>query len=212
MTLMIFRILMTFLKMTKLDQFYWENRYAQGNTGWDIGYPSIPLSEYIDQLQDKSIKILIPGAGNGYEPIYLYKHGFSNINVLDLAKKPLKHIKNQIPEFPQERLIKTDFFEHIGKYDLILEQTFFCALPPEMRTAYAKKMHSILNPEGKIAGVLFDFPLTEKGPPFGGSLNEYRELFTPLFNIRKLEPCYNSIKPRAGSELFFIFEKLNTKL
>tara|TARA_B100000949_G_C14124433_1_gene383974 strand:+ start:180 stop:776 length:597 start_codon:yes stop_codon:yes gene_type:complete len=197
--------------MTKLDQSYWEERYSQGNTGWDIGHPSPPLVQYIDQIKDKSISILIPGAGKGYEAIYLYQNGFFNINVVDLAQNPLKHIKNRLPHFPQEQLIQTDFFEHTGKYDLIFEQTFFCALSPAKRPAYAKKMHELLKPDGKIAGVLFNFALSEKGPPFGGSLNEYKELFTPLFNIRKLEPCYNSIKPRAGSELFFIFEKLNTK-
>ena len=50
---------------------YWINRYKEERTGWDIGYPSTPLKEYIDQLQDKNLRILIPGAGNGYEAEYL---------------------------------------------------------------------------------------------------------------------------------------------
>ena len=48
----------------KEEQSYWTKRYQEESTGWDIGYPSTPLKEYIDQLEDKSISILIPGAGN----------------------------------------------------------------------------------------------------------------------------------------------------
>ena len=29
---------------------YWENRYNNNETGWDIGYLSTPLKDYIDQL------------------------------------------------------------------------------------------------------------------------------------------------------------------
>jgi len=55
---------------------YWENRYQNQQTGWDIGEISSPLKAYIDQLEDKSIKILIPGAGNAYEAEYLFLNGF----------------------------------------------------------------------------------------------------------------------------------------
>ena len=93
------------------------------------------------------------------------------------------------------------------KYDLIIEQTFFCALNPSLRDKYVEKMHELLNPKGKLIGLLFQFPLTEEGPPFGGSENEYIKLFSNNFKIRTLETAYNSIKPREGRELFFIFEK-----
>ncbi|MDX1334071.1 MAG: SAM-dependent methyltransferase, partial [Robiginitalea sp.] len=102
----------------------------------------------------------------------------------------------------------TDFFEfNEGPFDLVLEHTFFCALPPDLRPQYAEKMAGLLKKGGKLAGLLFDFPLTEEGPPFGGSREEYLRLFEPFFEIRILEEARNSIPPRAGRELFFIFEK-----
>ena len=76
-----------------------------------------------------------------------------------------------------------------------------------LRIDYVKKMHYLLKPKGKIIGLLFDFQLTEVGPPFGGTLDEYKNLFKSQFEIKVLEKAYNSIKPRLGSELFFIFEK-----
>jgi methyl halide transferase len=62
-----------------MDNNYWNTRYLEEQTGWDIGYPSTPLKEYIDQLTNKSIRILIPGCGNGYEGEYLHQNGFTNV-------------------------------------------------------------------------------------------------------------------------------------
>ncbi len=191
----------------KLNSNYWEERYSNQETGWDVGKITTPLKEYIDQIEDKSIKILIPGAGNSYEFEYLINNGFENVYVLDFAQSPLDNIKKRIPNCNTNQLIKSDFFEHIGNYDLIIEQTFFCALEPSLRKDYVQKMKSLLTPKGKIVGLLFQFPLTEVGPPFGGSKAEYISLFEYDFEIKTLETANNSIKPRQENELFFIFNK-----
>lgn len=199
------------MKKNKFDQKYWENKYINNKTGWDIGYASTPIINYINQIEDKNIAILIPGAGNAHEAEYLHLKGFKNITVLDIAEQPLRNIKDRISSFPEEQLIQGDFFDHQKKYDLIIEQTFFCALDPALRNAYATKMEGLLKNKGKLIGLLFNFPLTEEGPPFGGSLNEYKNTFAEMFHIKTLEPCYNSIKPREKRELFIIFEKKNKK-
>lgn len=185
---------------------YWEERYQNNDTGWDIGSVSTPLKEYIDQLTNKNSRILLPGAGNGYEFDYLISKGFTNVFVVDIAILPLNTIAKRNPAFTS-KLLHQDFFTLNEKYDLVLEQTFFCAIPPEMRADYATKMSEILNPKGKIAGLLFDFPLTEEGPPYGGSKEEYLSLFSEQFMIKTIKKAYNSIKPRQNKELFFIFEK-----
>jgi len=194
-------------KTSKLNSSYWEDKYDSNSTGWDIGHLSPPIKEYIDQLKNKDIVILIPGAGNSYEAEYLYNNGFRNISVLDYVKQPLENLKKRIPDFPDSKLYQENFFEHHKKYDLIIEQTFFCALDPVLRNKYVEKMSNLLNDNGKIAGLLFDFPLTEVGPPYGGSIDEYKNTFNDDFEIKTLERCYNSLKPRLGTELFIIFEK-----
>lgn len=191
----------------ELNKTFWETKYAQQDTGWDTGGITEPLKTYIDGLKNKNLSILIPGAGNSYEAEYLFKNGFKNVEVIDLASQPLINLKTREPNFPEESLIQGDFFELNNTYDLILEQTFFCALNPVLRPAYAKKMSELLNPQGKLVGVLFDFALSENGPPFGGSKEEYLSYFEPYFTIKKLEKSYNSIKPRMGNELFIIFDK-----
>ena len=191
----------------KLNSKYWEERYQKGEDKWNVGEISSPIKEYIDQITDKKVKILIPGAGNGYEFEYLIKNGFENSFVVDYATTPLENIKKRIPNLNENQIINSDFFELEGKFDLIIEQTFFCALNPELREDYVRKMKSILNPKGKIAGLLFQFPLTAEGPPFGGSKEEYITLFQKDFNIITMEMAYNSIASRKNKELFVIFEK-----
>ena len=84
--------------MALLDEQYWTERYQKGNIGWDIGYPSTPIKEYVDQLEDKSVKILIPGVGNAYEAEYLWKMGFENITIIDLSVLPLQKFSKRMPD------------------------------------------------------------------------------------------------------------------
>lgn len=188
--------------MNKLDANYWQGRYADGQTGWDLGEPSAPLKEYIDHLTDLNLYILIPGAGNSYEAEYLFHKGFKNIYIVDFATAPLQHFAERVPEFPENQLIQNDFFELTGQYDLILEQTFFCAINPALRNDYVVQMHRLLKPNGILAGLLFDCEMDKEGPPFGGSKAEYEKYFSPFFELKHFESAKNSISPRAGRELF----------
>ncbi|HEV9038085.1 MAG TPA: hypothetical protein VGQ51_15730 [Puia sp.] len=115
----------------------------------------------------------------------------------------------------------------MGKVSPPLQAYFdqLCAIDPARRPDYIEQAHRLLKPGGKIAGLLFDRELRRSvvprsssfvpfaslgnpgGPPFGGHRDEYERLFTRYFNLRTLAPCYNSIPPRAGTELFFIAEK-----
>lgn len=99
------------------------------------------------------------------------------------------------------------FFKLENRFDLILEQTFFCALDPKLRRDYVNQMANLLTPEGRLIGLLFNIPLNTDHPPFGGNEEEYRKLFSSIFEIEIMETAYNSIPPRAGNELFIKLKK-----
>ncbi|EGV43346.2 methyltransferase domain-containing protein [Bizionia argentinensis JUB59] len=186
-----------------LSESFWDGRYQNKDTGWDLGEISSPLKDYFDQLEDTSLKILIPGAGNSYEAEYLFKNGFQNVFIADLSQTALDNFKARVPSFPSENLLHTNVFDMSSKtFDLIIEQTFFCALNPELRSGYAKKIHSLLKPQGKLVGVMFDAALNTDKPPFGGSKAEYITYFKLYFNMAIFEPSYNSMESRKDSELF----------
>ena len=186
---------------------FWDNRYQSNDIGWDLGTISPPLKAYFDQLTNLDLKILIPGGGNSYEAEYLFDKGFKNVYVVDLSQTALDNLKNRVPDFPSSNLILNNFFDLDQTFDLIIEQTFFCAINPSLRANYAKKASDILNVNGKVAGLLFDAVLNTTHPPFGGRKKEYLDYFTPYFDIKIMDTSYNSIKPRAGRELFFIIQK-----
>ena len=185
-----------------LNKNFWDLRYQNNEIGWDIGYISTPLKKYIDQLTDKNIKILIPGGGNSYEAEYLHNLDFKNVFVLDISPTALTNLKNRVPDFPKNHLINIDFFKLNNSFDLILEQTFFCALTPKIRDNYVLKMNQLLRPNGKLVGLLFNIPLNKDRPPFGGTKKEYLSYFKTYFKIEIMELSYNSISERTNNELF----------
>ncbi len=191
-----------------LDNEYWSNRYLKKETGWDMGKVSPPLKAYFDQLSDKNISILIPGCGNAYEAAYLLQNGFTNITLIDISSIPVNVLKEKFASYAGNELdiICGDFFELNQQFDLIIEQTFFCAIDPILRQQYAEKMWKLLKVGGKLVGVYFNTTF-EAGPPFSGSKEEYEELFSEKFEVKVLTECYNSISPRSGKEVFIILVK-----
>ncbi|HSC52726.1 MAG TPA: methyltransferase domain-containing protein [Phnomibacter sp.] len=190
--------------MNELNDEYWSQRYLQHTDAWDLGEPSPPLKAYIDQLTDKNLRILIPGCGNAYEAQYLLHKGFKNITLVDISEVLVAKLQQQLSG-TSIQIIHTDFFRFHQQQDLILEQTFFCALDPSLRKSYAQHVLSLLAPQGTLAGLLFD-AVFESSPPFGGSKAEYQQLFSPLFHIKTMETCSNSVEARQNRELFFILK------
>lgn len=187
-----------------MDSQYWNDRYLNNETGWDMGQVSPPLKAYIDQLGNKQLRVLIPGGGNSYEADYLHQQGFTDVTVLDIAPVVAERLRQRFAG-SGVKVVEGDFFAHTGQYDVVLEQTFFCALDPALRRQYVAHMHALIAPGGRLAGVLFNRQFPQEGPPFGGDVQEYREIFSPYFDLHTLATCYNSHPARQGKEVFINF-------
>ena len=170
-----------------------------------------PLRAYFDQLDlAPQPRILIPGAGRAYEAEYLHQLGFRQVFVADLAPDPLQALAARVPDFPAAHLLLADFFAlpNVPPYDLIVEQTFFCALDPALRPAYAQQCARLLRPGGTLMGLLFDTDFgSVQEPPFGGTKEEYRAYFAPYFDFHHFQTATNSLRPRQGRELFICLKK-----
>ena len=185
-----------------MDKSFWESRWQDKNTGWDIGYANPAICNFMEQYGDKDAAILIAGCGNAYEAEFLIKNGFTNITLIDIAETAVKNLQEKFKAEKFIRILCEDYFEHNDIYDVVIEQTFFCAINPSQRAEYAKKAHSLLNENGILTGVLFNREFEKAGPPFGGSREEYVEYFKPYFDFEIFETCSSSIPARQGSELF----------
>jgi SAM-dependent methyltransferase len=136
----------------------------------------------------------------------LLNAGFADVTCIDISPLLCDRLRASYADAGL-RVLCGDFFAHTATYDLIVEQTFFCALNPSLRNHYAAHMHRLLKPGGKLAGLLFSCVFEKEGPPFGGSAEEYKVCFEPYFEFKVFEPCYNSIPQRAGNELFVVLNK-----
>lgn len=190
-----------------LDANFWNERWKNQETGWDIGYPSPAITRFFKNVDDKNTRILIPGCGNAYEAEFLLNQGFKNITILDIAPKAVERLQDKFKNQSEIKIVCDDFFKHNGQYDIIIEQTFFCAILPSLRADYAKKTSELLAENGEIVGLLFNKEFPNQEPPFGGTKEEYISTFKMDFEIFYMEDCKYSIPERQGNELFFQLKK-----
>jgi methyl halide transferase len=186
---------------TVLDDAYWSNRYTIGTASWDLKAVSPPLKAYFDQLTNKNSSILIAGCGQAHEAAYLLSLGFKNITLVDVSEVLVSQLQQTFKN-TNVKIYHKNIFEFTGQFDFIFEQTLFCAIEPKLRATYVNTMYNLLKPTGKLVGVLFGVHFEKAGPPFGGTLPDYQQIFSPKFNFKTFAPCYNSITPRQGTELF----------
>jgi len=145
----------------------WEDLYQQGDTGWDRGEMSPALTHWLESGLNKEQRILIPGCGRGYEVIELARLGF-DVTALDIAPSAIESLKNSLKqEGLHATLICGDLFDYqtTTPFDAVYEQTCLCALPLELRSAYASHIKAWLKPQGSF---YFSMMQTgeKEGPPF----------------------------------------------
>lgn len=156
----------------------WEDRYQQGQTGWDRGEVSPNLVFWIEQEQLKPCRILVPGCGHGHEVIALAEKGF-DVVAIDIAPTAIRSLKKTLKTKRLEaELIQTDFFawESEKPFDAIYEQTSLCALPPDEWRNYEKCLYHWLKPKGKLFAHFMQTG-QESGPPFHCDISAMVDLF-----------------------------------
>ncbi|PPS39844.1 methyltransferase domain-containing protein [Chroococcidiopsis sp. TS-821] len=184
---------------------YWEQRYREGTTRWDLGQAA---PAFISLLQSHSLlpgKAAVLGSGRGYDAIAFAQYGFDVIG-FDFAPAAIaeataiaqtngcsaKFLKRNIFDLPNE------FFQY---FHYVIEHTCFCAINPQQRQEYVKVVKEILQPRGELIAIFFTHS-RPGGPPFGVSPEEIEQYFEADFEILKLQPIANSVPARQGEEHF----------
>ncbi|MHB1286323.1 MAG: methyltransferase domain-containing protein [Leptospirales bacterium] len=188
------------------DRSFWNQRYLDKNTGWDLGQAAPPFVHLVDSGQlIIGAKVLIPGAGRSHEGIYLARTGF-DVTCVDFAPAAVQEARESAHLAKVEmKVLEADFFDlnpilH-GQFDYLIEHTCFCAIDPDMRTSYVEKAYQMLRPGGMLVG-LFYAHNREGGPPWKTTEEEVRSLFEKRFDLVELALSDYSIDSRKGEELF----------
>jgi cyclopropane fatty-acyl-phospholipid synthase-like methyltransferase len=189
----------------------WQRHYDEGDLGWDLGQVAPPFIKLFESKIILPGKTLIPGCGRGHEVIYLAENGFE-VTAVDYSPGAVNHLKSTV----QERNLKCevlhlDFFgidsSHNGVYDLLIEQTFFCAISPEQRSSYVSTVARALKKGGMLAGLFYNTGEEEGGPPFNTTREDIKKYFSDSFEIRQLSKTEDSAEQRKNKEWLAILIK-----
>ncbi|KAM5357900.1 hypothetical protein ACJZ2D_015803 [Fusarium nematophilum] len=143
---------------------------------------------------------LVPGCGRGHDVLLLSSWGY-DVWGLDYStaaeEEAVKNQKQAEAEGLYEAVegldkgkihwVTGDFFSQDwaknvgteeGKFDLIYDYTFLCALPRDARPQWAKRMTELLSHDGRLICLEFPStkPMSENGPPWGVSPELYEAL------------------------------------
>ena len=190
--------------MTSVANFeYWENRYIEGKTGWDLGQAAPPFVSLLNAAAPKAGKIAVLGSGSGYDALLFAQRGFEVIG-FDFAPSAIA----SATELAQNSGISAQFLqrnifdlpaEYPHYFDYVLEHTCFCAIELRLRPAYVKLVKSLLKPSGELIA-LFWAHNQPGGPPFGVTTAEINQYFEPYFKINSLSLATNSVPQRQEQE------------
>jgi len=182
---------------------FWNQRYLDGDMGWDLGEPSPPLLALHQTQVIAPCRVAIPGCGNGWEVVWAASQGYT-VTAIDFAPQALAALRTKLDGAGVDAaLVCADLFnlpEPLdGGFDLVLEQTCFCAIDPARRPEYVRAVRRLLKPGGRLVGLFYACG-GESGPPFTTTPKQVRELFGEHFEIDSLSLTAHSHPRRAGEE------------
>ena len=192
---------------------FWNDCYINKNIGWDLGGVTPVFKNWCDHLTQTS-NILIPGAGNGYDPIYFATKGHK-VTAVDFSIEAIKNMK-KLAKLKNAKLniLNEDIFNldksFLNKFDYIVEYTFYCAIDRKKRKDYINLINKFLKKDGELIGLFL--PILKKesdgGPPFSVNINKLIKDFSPSFDLIESKKHPLSIKSRMHNEHYLQFKKI----
>lgn len=188
----------------------WQKHYVEDDLRWDLGQVAPPFVRLWEEKKLGQGRVIIPGCGQGHEVLFLSGNGFQ-VTGLDYAPGAVDLLSRALKDKGlQADVLNQDFFQlgegHHSKYDLMLEQAFFCAIHPSKRLAYVETAARILNKGGLLAGLFYE--TNEKGgPPFNTTPADILDHFSDAFHIEALEKTPHSVDKRKDKEWLGLLRK-----
>jgi SAM-dependent methyltransferase len=188
------------------DADFWEQIYAGGTPPWDKQQAAPPLVRALNDLDlSPGTRAFVPGCGIGHEALHLARRG-ARVTAVDIAAAAVDGVRRLATQASVEvRAVQADLFdlpaEAAGPYDLLVEHTCFCAIPPARRDDYAAVAARLLPPGGRLIGLFFEVDQAmEEGPPFPTTRADVEQHFGAAFRLDHVEQPADSFPGREGRE------------
>ncbi|XP_028100612.1 thiocyanate methyltransferase 1-like isoform X2 [Camellia sinensis] len=191
----------------------WEKCWQLGLTPWDLGQPT-PVMVHLHQAGAlPKGRALVPGCGSGHDVVAIAcpERYVVGLDISDEAIKKAIELSSSLPNADYFTFLKEDFFtwRPTELFDLIFDYTFFCAIEPDMRSAWASQMRDLLKPDGELITLMFPVSDHVGGPPYKVSVADYEEFLNPI-GLKAVSIVDNelAIAPRKGREKLGRWKKL----
>ena len=194
-----------------LSREFWEVRWREGRTPWDLGGASAPARQLGQQYLVPPADVIIPGCGRGHEALFLAEQG-CRVTAVDFVAAPVVALRQAaaVRGLPVEAL-QSDIFDLPvalnGRFAAVLEQTCLAALGPTRFADYEALAHRLLKPGGLLLGVFMELSGIQP-PPFSCSREAMQALFAPpRWRLLQLQPVTPPQPARPRPEYTAVFQK-----
>jgi cyclopropane fatty-acyl-phospholipid synthase-like methyltransferase len=193
---------------------YWESKYNKDEDGWDLGKSTPALQDFFKhELCPKEGRVLVPGAGRGYDAKAWAEKGHETLAV-DFCPTAVDALENLSRTEDNLESLDHDIFElqpkEHGSFDVIYEYTCFSAIHPGRRDEYFEVWYRMLKDDGRIFA--FFYPLcndsTMQGPPHPTSEGELLARMDDIFEVEHKIKIENSAEGREGKEEIWVLKKV----
>ncbi|KAE8815793.1 putative thiol methyltransferase 2 [Hordeum vulgare] len=183
----------------------WEKSWESGVTPWDLGKPTPIIEHLVKSGTLPKGRALVPGCGMGYDVVALAspERFVVGLEISNIAAEKAKQWSLSLPNTDCFTFLVADFFKWRPSepFDLIFDYTFFCALDPSLRLAWAETVSRLLKPDGELITLIYLISDQEGGPPYNNTVADYQKVLEPLgFKAICMEDNELAIKPRKGCE------------
>lgn len=198
----------------------WSDAWERGETPWDAGAPCPELERLVEEGALPEGRALVPGCGSGYDVFALAGEDCRAVG-LDVAPGAAERFESLRAELgvPAEwvEFVVEDFFDYQPEslFDVVWDYTFLCALEPDRREPWARRMRELIRPGGVLATLIFPVADPEaqvveesgSGPPYRMSPDLVESLVSGGFAKRQLRPARESHPGREGKEWVGLWER-----
>ncbi|MEZ4286600.1 MAG: Smr/MutS family protein [Polyangiales bacterium] len=191
----------------------WRARWEKNETGWDIGVSAPALSEWIERDRIHKKRVFVGGCGAGHD-LYTLAKADNDVVGVDLSSIARdRYLERRTKYREHVTFLIGDFFTIPidGLFEAAWDYTFFCAIDPEQRDAWVRRVHSLLAPDGILAMLvfpIFDADQGYRGPPWPMSVDLVTKALGGWFSVREVLEPSKSHPSRVGKEKLMIAKKL----
>ncbi len=190
---------------------YWSKIYRSEDPGWNLGEPALALQDMMPRLKISKSRILVLGCGDGHDAAFFAQAGHL-VTAVDISPLALERAKKLYGHLENLKFLEADLFklprEMDSSFDVVFEQTCYCAINPSRRQELVKVWNRLLTQDGHLMGVFFAFE-KRQGPPFGGSEWELRRRLKGSYHPIFWGRWQNSVPRRQGKEFFVYLKREN---